>query len=426
MNATTLVNATIVDVDVLIIGAGAAGLTAAYDLQMNSEVSYRILEASPGLGGRLQKLTGFADFPIDIGGEWIHTVPEVLNNITDDPTRDVTQLIKTVPYVDTFDEWDDGKWATEEFERDDYKFVNFTWFDFFNDYIAPKVVENLVVNCQVDFVDWSASPVKVNCADGRQWTVKHAIVTIPIRILQDNDITFQPALPRVVRDAIEAYDFLPGLKVFMKFKNRFYREAFEFAADYEGSTNSSGRYFYSVSYGQDTEQNVLGIFAVGDAAEKFVDMAEDEIFKSILDQLDSVYDGQATLNYEGEGFIQNWSNQTYIRGAYTYLEENEEAWGAIEVLRESLEDRIFFAGEAVPPYTFEYGNAHGASLSGRHAAERVMELMQELDVTITRGNDGTSNIDGSLKSVSGAMAIFPVPSVLSLGVLVLVLMRNID
>ena len=67
------------DFDVIILGAGAAGLTAGYDLHY-SGVSYTILEASDRLGGRLQKLEGFASFPIDIGGEWIHLEPARVNS----------------------------------------------------------------------------------------------------------------------------------------------------------------------------------------------------------------------------------------------------------------------------------------------------------------------------------------------------------
>lgn len=45
--STTSMNATLVNVDVLILGAGAAGLTAAYDLSsMGADKSYKILEAS--------------------------------------------------------------------------------------------------------------------------------------------------------------------------------------------------------------------------------------------------------------------------------------------------------------------------------------------------------------------------------------------
>ena len=50
---------------VIIIGAGAAGLTAAYDLH-RKHIPFHILEAHSTLGGRMRKLEGFADYPIDL------------------------------------------------------------------------------------------------------------------------------------------------------------------------------------------------------------------------------------------------------------------------------------------------------------------------------------------------------------------------
>ena len=65
-------------VDVIIIGAGASGLAAAKKLEEDS-VTYQILEATNKLGGRIQKNDTFADFPIDIGAEWIHENKSILN-----------------------------------------------------------------------------------------------------------------------------------------------------------------------------------------------------------------------------------------------------------------------------------------------------------------------------------------------------------
>ena len=63
---------------VLIIGAGAAGLAAAKVLEQNN-IDYVILEASNCFGGRLKKDSTLADFPIDMGAEWIHSHPNALN-----------------------------------------------------------------------------------------------------------------------------------------------------------------------------------------------------------------------------------------------------------------------------------------------------------------------------------------------------------
>ena len=59
---------------VVIIGAGSAGLAAANVLERNN-ISYVVLEATDRYGGRLKKDTTLADFPIDMGAEWIHSNP---------------------------------------------------------------------------------------------------------------------------------------------------------------------------------------------------------------------------------------------------------------------------------------------------------------------------------------------------------------
>ena len=59
------------DGKVIIIGAGAAGLYAAYLLK-SIGIKFQLLEASANYGGRLGKLTGFANFPIDLGAQWMH------------------------------------------------------------------------------------------------------------------------------------------------------------------------------------------------------------------------------------------------------------------------------------------------------------------------------------------------------------------
>lgn len=57
---------------VTIIGAGAAGLYAGWLLKQ-AGATVKILEATDRIGGRIKELIGFADFPIELGAEEIHS-----------------------------------------------------------------------------------------------------------------------------------------------------------------------------------------------------------------------------------------------------------------------------------------------------------------------------------------------------------------
>lgn len=56
---------------IIIVGAGIAGLQAA-DILLRGGFNVEIFEASQEVGGRIKDLKGWADFPIDLGAEFVH------------------------------------------------------------------------------------------------------------------------------------------------------------------------------------------------------------------------------------------------------------------------------------------------------------------------------------------------------------------
>lgn len=359
--------------DSVVIGAGAAGLTTAYDLFYEEGVQVKIVEASDRVGGRLKRSpVDFADFPIDLGGEWIHTSPTVLDEITwDCPYQGETYRYKPEKYV----EWNGNGWTQEQLGGNDYRFRDGTWFDFFNDYIASDLIENDVVefNCQVNKVEYPAdSPAKVTCSNGNSFEANHVVVTVPIPILQRGDITFDPALPAATQRAIDNSRYYQGLKVFLRFNTNFYHDAFGLASDYVNYNHDTGdRYFWDEADGQPTSQHVLGFFAVGTLSESYIGLSDQEIIDELLAELDMMYDDQATLSFIS-AVVQNWSTEPYIAGAYS----NFKNYGNLERLRIPVgdADQVIFAGEGVPYRNYEHGFAHGAALSGRSVAEYIVAL----------------------------------------------------
>ncbi|XP_019856691.1 PREDICTED: polyamine oxidase-like [Amphimedon queenslandica] len=62
------------DAEVLIFGAGTAGVTAARVLNDHGLNSFKVLEAHDKIGGRIRNIT-FKGFQIEVGANWIHEAP---------------------------------------------------------------------------------------------------------------------------------------------------------------------------------------------------------------------------------------------------------------------------------------------------------------------------------------------------------------
>ena len=351
---------------ITIIGAGAAGITAGYTLLQQGLSDFVILEASSTYLGRIKKLDNLTNFPIDIGAEWIHVDPSILNTIVND--QNVVVDVETKPFSPEFYVWDGIQLNEKSLPSGDHKFVNYTWYDFFNDYLVPDVINKIEFNCTVARVEWTNSSSNIACENGKRFTGNKAIVTVPLKILQDNDITFVPDLPSDFVNALNMPVMATGMKVFLVFKEKFYPDSFSIDSDFANiELDESERLFYDETYGQSSTDHVLGMYVLGDVADRFVSLSDNEVIQTALADLNSVFGNNvATTNYV-RGVVQNWVDEPYIRGAYSVYEDKYEA---IDVLRQPLSNTLYFAGEAIPIVESDYANgfAHGAALSGRNAA----------------------------------------------------------
>jgi len=207
---------------VVIIGAGAAGMSAGYLLQQQG-IEYEILEASPTHGGRTKTVRDFTDFPIPMGAEWLHVRPGIFEEIVNDPSIPVN--VETVGYQpdDSLGMWNNGTLTMGTLGNFvDRKFVNGTWLDFFNTYVYPSVANRITFNQVVERIDYSGSQVVVSTAD-TTYTADKVIVAVPVKMLQLGNIAFMPNLPSDKTQAISEVTIWDGFKAFFEFSEKFYR-----------------------------------------------------------------------------------------------------------------------------------------------------------------------------------------------------------
>lgn len=356
---------------VLVIGAGAAGLTAGYILDRYN-VDFEIIEASAVHGGRVKKIDGFADFPIDLGAEWIHTAPSVLAGLLDDP--DSNASVDTIVYnPQTISYWNGSKLKRANIGRhfySEYKFKNTTWYDFFDQYMVPKIADRIRYNSPVTRIDSSAGKVVVTTAGNVTYEADKVLITVPTAVLKSGAIEFVPALPAAKTNAIDQMYVPAGIKVFIEFSERFYPDIVLGASlgEYLGAEDTE-RTFYDATFRKDSGRHVLGLFTIGRWAEPYTTLGSDqEVVDKVLAELDEMFDGKASQTYV-KHVVQNWSAEPYILGSYTHFTGSEAA--AQDAMLTPIENKLYFAGEALHPT--DSATVHGAAQTAYNVLETLLQ-----------------------------------------------------
>ncbi|MEM6736891.1 MAG: NAD(P)/FAD-dependent oxidoreductase [Bacteroidota bacterium] len=405
---------------ILIVGAGVAGLYAGFTCKKEN-IDFQILEASDRVGGRLGKLEGFADFPLDLGAQWLHGKRNVLgrlvrstdtiitkdrsdefvwfkNQITKRLPKDIYKALKgnrRAPDI-SFLEYanrigfgneyryiieqiagDRGadamdlsiKWSAVEEEEwssgnTDFKFEK-TYFDLINDQITYDLSEKINLNTIVNSIDYSNDKVLITDKYKNIYEADKVLITVPISILQDGDITFNPPVPPSKIAAFHKIGIGPGMKVWMKFDEHFYHGSIS-----GGSICAS---YSDEKEGKAGNDHVLMAFAMGHQARNLASLRSDkEITKALLLELDKMYDGKASESLI-DSFVQDWSSEPFIRGAYSYSKLG--IGGSRKIAAEPIASKIYFAGEAMN-LNGHHQTVHGAAETGIDQINKIVESLK--------------------------------------------------
>jgi monoamine oxidase len=328
---------------VVIIGAGAGGLSAAYLLRQKG-IESTILEASASYGGRMKIDNDFADFPIPLGAEWLETKTSVFAEILNDSNISVD--IETVS------------------DDPDRKFVNYSWYNFYEEYIVPSVSDNIVFNSVVNSIDYVNDKILVK-TNTEEYSADKVILSVPLKILQKGDIKFTPPLPSEKQEAINEPLIWDGFKAFFEFTDKFYKDEHDFNIT---PTSDGQKIYYNAAFGQNTTKHIVGLFTVGKPARDYIDKSGDDLKDFILDELDAIYSNQATPKYV-KHIIQNWNDTPYIEGGYM---SDEADWKTVQKLGTSVDNKLYFAGGA---YTDgqDWVSVHTAAQSAKVATDALIK-----------------------------------------------------
>lgn len=418
------------DGKVIIIGAGVAGLEAAKKLSAAGVKFINILEANNRWGGRVKTLTGFADFPVELGAEEIHGEKSDFKKMFDKQGKTLIDSYDSEDYffykgnlitgtnISNDSDFKKAQKIADEISEYAGGDVSVLQHIISNNITQPELVaylnailgnengtdiskismkglalnDNLwsageknfvaqnasiyevlasnyinqlsLINYekQVNSINYSGEQIEVKTTGNETFLADKVIVTVPISVLKKNIILFSPALPQNKLNAIQQIGFDSGMKIIIKFSQRFWAED-------TGSIYGEGYVpeFWTTGLNKGTN-NVLTAFVMGDKATYLSSLGNNAI-QEVLMQLNAMYGNNvATNNYQSH-FIMDWSKEPFIEGAYSFPQVGTS--GAFLNLSLPVNDKLYFAGEA----THSGGHnatVHGAIETGQRVAEEII------------------------------------------------------
>lgn len=420
--------------DVIVIGAGVAGLAAARQLS-DWGIGVIVLEARDRIGGRVWTDRSLG-LPLDMGASWIHGI--VKNPIADIANQVGAQTVFTdyesltryktdgAPFSDEEDESLDALFEQfyeqvavwqEELEGDvplqrglemfisnkrftaegmlnllyaivteleheyaadisDLSLWEFDQEDEFKgedvifpngyDQIFPALSNGLDIrlNHIVREITYSPNGVSI-VTDAGVFEGKAAAVTLPLGVLKQGFVRFDPPLPKWKTDALSLLNMGVLNKTYLKFPRVFWEDESHLIGYV---SEEKGRWCEWLNLASLLDQPILLGFNAGQFGLEIESWSNEEIVASAMQILRTIY-GQSIPEPESY-LITRWGHDPFTLGSYSHIALYGSGADYDSMARPV--GTLFFAGEATNrryPST-----VHGAYLSGLRAAEEISEL----------------------------------------------------
>lgn len=420
--------------DAIVIGAGAAGLIAAWELAATGKKT-AVVEARDRIGGRIHTVYDPRfDLPVELGAEFIHGNLAQTQRLLDRAGMDYYAVEGSI--------WqrEDGKLQEQEDFIEDYSFLEkqfkklktdipvsrflaeylegekheelrFTLKNYVEGYYAAdtqkastfslrdeltgaddeqyrpeggygSLMDHLYQQCMrmgVRFffscpareVRWQTGAVEVQ-SQGQVFRGSRLLVTVPVGVLQARTLAFVPDLPQKM-EAAQKLGFGPVVKTILQFAQPFWKDR----NLTEGKNLSKLSFIFSQAviptwwtYHPKHTGMITG-WSGGPHALDLKDLKHEEVLAKGIQSLAEVFRVDESFL---RGQLKGWQVCNWLRDPYTcggYSYEVVDGPAAREVLLQPEADTIFFAGEGL--FTGpEIGTVEAALVTGRNAAHQMV------------------------------------------------------
>ncbi len=235
--------------------------------------------------------------------------------------------------------------------------------------LVGKTAQGLDIRLQspVEIIDWSGAGVRVTSAKGAL-SARAAIVTLPVGVLKGGGVRFTPDLPQSARDGLAGL----GMGALTKIAMRFNGERFGMPAGMDLWERLGPRASFNFECWQWDQDLVIAYFG-GDHAREVVARGEEGAIALALEEFSRIVGAGAHKAFVA-GRLAGWSADPWSLGCYSHALPG--CANARALLAQPVGERIWFAGEATagsgPGENFGAAmTAGGAYLAGQAAAREA-------------------------------------------------------
>jgi len=416
--------------DILIVGAGAAGLMAAYTLSKAGK-KVMVLEARDRMGGRIHTLHDELFFKhAELGAEFVHgnlpvtmellheagieyisgqgemwqfrdgklaknswdmpgwdkmmrklndleediSIGEFLDqNFSEDQYAELRASV--IRFISGYDTADPAKasafalrdeWGSEE---DDAQYRIVGGYRALAEYLAGESKLNGVefyLNSVANHIDHNKTLAKVTLNNGTVYEAGKVIVALPLGVLQAGAVTFGPAADEYQK-ALQQMGFGAIVKLLLEFKEAFWENEDRAFMSFVISGEEIPTWWTQYP----THSTVLTGWLGGLPAEKKKGMTDEEFMHAAIRSLAVIFNRKEEELKDDlvTWKVANWTTDPFTLGSYVY--DTVESHQARKVLSRPINNRIYFASE----FIYEgpaMGTVEAALTSGLDVAKKIV------------------------------------------------------
>tara|TARA_R110002110_G_scaffold166602_1_gene367226 strand:- start:9643 stop:11070 length:1428 start_codon:yes stop_codon:yes gene_type:complete len=222
------------------------------------------------------------------------------------------------------------------------------------------------LNAEVNNIKYEEDLVTAELSSGKSFKADAMICTLPLGVLQQEDVTFEPPLPKAKSKAIQNLKIANHEKVIMQFEKVFWPNKSHFIIPHEPHTHTWLDIVNLNYFSNSTNPVLVTSFHTGLGKKP-----DAEIIAELQSYLKNIF-GKDYIK-PAKCWVTHWESDPYIRGGYSYhpdgvtLDENSQIARPV--------DRLCFAGE----HTFRGpASIKGAFESGIEAAEQVVQQLSKI------------------------------------------------